>query len=235
MKRFIATSLFLITFLASNATAEKIDYTVLDTNPTEGQIAGGPSPFFHRNFSVLYDGVIPPNGTSFSDYHPYDDTHVLTVQDIWGSGGYGLLIDLGDLYWIDEIRASHRAYDMRFYYWDDDNSNNASPWIIDPDGWLWTTNPGLNANVTPGYFYESSYSGHPGYTQDLFNQEFPAKLIYLSFWALDNYSSIDRVSIAELEFIGTKVNPVPEPATMILVGSGLIGLAGYKRRKFRKK
>jgi len=41
--------------------------------------------------------------------------------------------------------------------------------------------------------------------------------------------------MAFIDNVSIDATPIPEPATMLLLGSGLIGLAGLGRKKFFKK
>jgi hypothetical protein len=67
----------------------------------------------------------------------------------------------------------------------------------------------------------------------------PGSEQYLGLYQPLDWGWIDMLSLnydwGRMGYIAESINPVPEPATMLLLGSGLIGLAGYGRKKFFKK
>jgi hypothetical protein len=51
---------------------------------------------------------------------------------------------------------------------------------------------------------------------------------------LDRANSRDFIAFDYFELSGD-IEPIPEPATMLLFGTGLVGLIGYNRKRFSKK
>jgi hypothetical protein len=93
-------------------------------------------------------------------------------------------------------------------------------------------NNGLNVN----YLGDAGFSGNTP-TPNVFQIQVPTFSNLLIILNEVNSGGAANGGMFDLKVEGftTPTNAVPEPATMLLLGSGLIGLAGYGRKKFLKK
>jgi hypothetical protein len=83
-------------------------------------------------------------------------------------------------------------------------------------------------------FYIPYHAGNVGWGMDTFTVQenifSPVNARYIRAFAV---SGDNCYAISEIQAFGTAVNTVPEPASMLLLGIGLAGLAGI-RKKFKK-
>ncbi len=157
----------------------------------------------------------------YGDIH---DSSTAGNQVVNNDFGYDYVLDLdfdSTTFEIFEIDSSSKV--ITSYYTANQGSN---PWLYESGG---------HEIGTGQFLFQNGLSDSDG----LFGGSHYALSLDIGFLLDEGFAGKDFYTHFTMEcgndnLMGKGVAPVPEPATMLLLGTGLIGLAGVSRKKFKE-
>lgn len=191
-------------------------------------------------FILIFAATNSANAISYSgSYYGHDYVVVLTAGISWSGASTELMTNYGSNWhlatissageesFIENLIASNAGVGERDEYWlggFQDTSAIGEKWDwVNGEGTFW------NNGAVPGV-YANFWGGEPN------NNPAPEDWLVLDYrtsgagWAFNDEGNLGYIH----GYIGESA-PVPEPATLLLLGFGLFGLAGFSRKKFLKK
>ena len=186
-------------------------------------------------FTLVFSG-----GSAMALY--LDDNTKVGEFDKWLAGdSLGNSSDAEEIAWVNTelkklgLMFSGDEYTKDDYYKDEgmaDNWFNVYEYENDED---YLDNVYAYSLVTspPPEFYLLKLGGgnYTGVTHNLYENLAQLEWAVIDLGALWGDATIDITRISHVSEFGEGTAPVPEPATMLLFGTGLIGLAGLRARK----